>query len=110
MPRAEVVWAEAASDDLFTLLDPLRSTAPKRALRLMNKLVSAVSRLADFPESGRKPFEITEDERVREIVVEQLRLFYNYDHSRRMVQVMAIFNARQNVETLYRQRFDAETN
>jgi toxin ParE1/3/4 len=108
MAKAEIIWTKSAQSDLYTLLDPLRVNAPKRAVRLMNQLLNAVSRLSDFPESGRRPVDITDDENIREIVVEQLRLFYDYHDNRKRIEIIAVFSARQNVEEMFRSRFGSE--
>ncbi|HEY4720804.1 MAG TPA: type II toxin-antitoxin system RelE/ParE family toxin, partial [Anaerolineae bacterium] len=90
--------------DLFAVLDSLRAAAPKRAARLMEKLINAAQQLGDFPESGRHPLDITDDERVRELVVERLRLFYLYAAETQLVHIIAVFDARRDVADLVQAR------
>ena len=82
----------------------MRVAAPKRATKLMTKLVSAAQQLADFPESGRRPREITADPLMREIVVEQFRVFYAYIPETQLVEVLAVFHSRRDVAELFRSR------
>jgi plasmid stabilization system protein ParE len=105
MPKALVFWAESARSDLFATVDALRASAPKRAVKLMAKLVNAAQQLADFPESGHRPLDITDDEHVRELVVEQFRLFYMHQPGSQAVQVIAVFHARRDVAELFKGRF-----
>ena len=105
MPKAEVIWTESAQLDLYRLVEPLRESAPKRSHKLMNKLVGAAQRLADFPESGRKPLEINDDLSLREVIVEKLRLFYDYQADINTVQIVAVFDARQDIGVLLAMRF-----
>jgi toxin ParE1/3/4 len=108
MAKADVVWAESACADLFSLLEPLRTNAPKRALRVMNQMVGAVARLADLPGSGRKPPEIPDDEHIRELVIEHFRLFYSYHADQGCVKIIAVFSARQDIEPALRSRIEQE--
>ena len=105
MSKVEVFWTEAARTDLFGIVDPLRVNAPKRADKLATKLVNAAQQLTSFPESGRRPPELFDIANVREIVVDQLRLIYDYDPDALRVEVLAVFHSRRDVPELLRTRF-----
>ena len=110
MAKTEIVWSEAARQDLFALLAPMRASSPKRTARLTRKLIQATTRLSAFPESGRSYTEILSEENLREVVVEQARLFYLYDAQAALVTIMAVFSARQDVAAQLRSRLDMDEN
>ncbi len=104
MPRIEVFWTEAARSDLFSIIDPLRTAAPKRADQLITRLMNAAQQLASFPESGRRPPELLDLTALREVVVEQLRLIYQYRPEAQRVEVIAVFHSRRDIPELLRTR------
>ena len=72
----------------------------------MKRLVNATQRLSDFPESGRQPLEVSDDHFLREIIVEKLRIFYDYRTDEAVVEILAVFDGRQDVDSLLSERLN----
>ena len=106
MAKVNLQWSALAQSDLYRILEPIRQSAPKRSVALMKRLISTTERLSDFPESGRQPFEITDDVYLREIIVEKLRIFYDYRSDEAVVEILAVFDGRQDVDSLLSERFN----
>jgi toxin ParE1/3/4 len=72
---AEVVWTEPALDQLNDLTEYIALDKPDAASRLVERVFEATERLAEFPDSGRRPPELV-DSVYRELVVPPCRIFY----------------------------------
>ncbi|MFN3769784.1 MAG: type II toxin-antitoxin system RelE/ParE family toxin [Ectopseudomonas guguanensis] len=74
---AEIVWTSAALEQLNDLAEYIALDKPDAARALVRRAVETVSRLEDFPLSGRIPDELPHSV-YREIVVPPCRIFYRY--------------------------------
>lgn len=74
---AEIVWTNTALEQLDDLAHYIALDKPDAARALVRRAVETVSRLADFPLSGRVPDELPHSV-YREIVVPPCRIFYRY--------------------------------
>lgn len=74
---AEIVWTSAALEQLNELAEYIALDKPDAARALVRRVVETVSRLVDFPLSGRIPDELPHSV-YREIVVPPCRVFYRY--------------------------------
>jgi toxin ParE1/3/4 len=72
---AEVVWTEPALDQLNDLTEYIALDKPDAASRLVERVFEATERLAEFPDSGRRPPELVASV-YRELVVPPCRIFY----------------------------------
>ena len=52
-PRLRLVWTQHALADRDAIFERLESDSPRAALKVDDRIVAAVRRLLDFPESGR---------------------------------------------------------
>ncbi len=75
---AKISWTEPALSDLDGIAEYIALDNPPAARALVRRVMTAVDRLRDFPESGRFPPEL-EGERYREIVVGPCRVFYRME-------------------------------
>ena len=74
----EIVWTEPAFDDLNEITAYIALSNPTAAKKLFVKIKNAVSRLEQFPDSGRVPPELTKFI-YREVIVNPCRIFYQVD-------------------------------
>ena len=75
---AEIVWTEPALSDLDAIADYIALEDPVAASELVKRVLVHVEQLADHPESGSSPAELTRS-RYRQIVEPPCRVFYRYD-------------------------------
>lgn len=73
----QIKWTEPALEQLNEIADYISLDKPLAAKKFVKKVFQAVSRLKNFPESGKKPKEI-EDKEYREVFVNPCRVFYRY--------------------------------
>ena len=74
---SEIVWTNTALEQLDDLAQYIALDKPDAARALVRRVVETVSRLVDFPLSGRVPDELPHSV-YREIVVPPCRIFYRY--------------------------------
>lgn len=75
---AEVIWTEAAVADLDAIADFIAVENQVAAAALVRRVLDHVAQLADYPESGPRPQELT-GRRYRQIVEPPCRVFYRFD-------------------------------
>ena len=75
---AQIVWTEPALLDLDAIAEYIALDKPSAANHFVQNAFSAVDRLEQFPESGRKPPEFKKS-RYREIIVDPCRVFYRIE-------------------------------
>ncbi len=75
---AKVIWTEPALYDLNEIAEYIALDKEEAAKRLVQKVFSKTERLENFPESGRKPPELSSN-RYREIIVGPCRIFFRYE-------------------------------
>lgn len=75
---ARVVWSEPALDDLDEIAEYIALDNLQAAKSLVQKVFETVDRLKGFPESGRRPPELSRS-RYREVVSGPCRVFYRVD-------------------------------
>ena len=75
---AEVIWTSPALDDLNGIAEYIALSNRQAAQKLVANIFSKVERLEDFPESGKKPIELS-NLNYREIIVNPCRIFYKID-------------------------------
>lgn len=85
-----IVWSAEAAADLTGIHEYIAKTSPRYAAVVAGRLVDAVSRLTQFPESGRVVPEVGEPS-VREVIHGSYRIVYEYREER--VEVLTVFRA-----------------
>lgn len=89
-----VEWSNSARDDLADLVQYISRDSSFYARRFGENMVFATRRLRDFPESGRIIPE-TEDQKLREIIVQGYRVMYRLEADR--ILILAIMHGRQDL-------------
>ncbi len=77
---AKIIWTEPALYDLNEIAEYIALDKKEAAKHLVRKVFSSTERLEQFPESGRKPPELS-SQRYREIIVGPCRIFYRHEES-----------------------------
>jgi addiction module RelE/StbE family toxin len=90
---AQVIWANAAIDDLQHLREYYESLSPRFANKLIDQLISRTRSLADFPQIGRVVPEFA-DPVIREVISGNYRIVYRHEQSDR-VEIARIFHSAQ---------------
>lgn len=75
---AEIVWTEPALTDLDAIADFIALDNPNAAAKLVGDVFAAVSHLADYPDAGSWPQELS-GSRYRQLVVPPCRVFCRTD-------------------------------
>jgi len=75
---ADIIWTSPALDDVNEIAEYIAISNPAAAKKLVQTLFDKVERLADFPESGKKPLELSQFN-YREVVVNPCRIFYKIE-------------------------------
>ena len=91
---AEVIWTEPALDQLNDLAEYIALDNPDAASRLVEHVLDATERLADFPDSGRCPPELP-DSVYREVVLPPCRIFYRGEEGK--VYILYVLRQEQEV-------------
>jgi toxin ParE1/3/4 len=71
----EIIWTPFALEDLQSVYDYIAKDSPTYASRYIDKLVSRIDILIEYPEAGRIVPEF-EDESIRELIEGSYRLIY----------------------------------
>jgi len=78
---AEIIWTNPALEDLNDIAEYIALSNLQSAKKLVAKIFDKVERLEAFPESGKKPTELT-NLNYREVVVNPCRIFYKIDNEK----------------------------
>lgn len=73
---AKITFTNGARDDLHQLHEYLSQNSPAYAKRLLDRIISRVDVLHNFPQSGRKLPEAPNDESLRELLEGNHRIIY----------------------------------
>lgn len=72
---ARLIWTEPALNDLDAIAEYIALDNPQAASRLVQKVFDRVERLEAYPNSGKRPPELTKTN-YREIIVAPCRIIY----------------------------------
>ena len=78
---AEIIWTNPALEDLNDIAEYIALSNLLSAKKLVAKIFDKIERLEAFPESGKKPIELT-NLNYREVVVNPCRIFYKIDNEK----------------------------
>ncbi|MCF6337483.1 MAG: type II toxin-antitoxin system RelE/ParE family toxin [Gammaproteobacteria bacterium] len=92
---AQVIWAEPALSDLNEMAEYIALDNPEAAAHLVREVFSAVERLEQHPESGRRPPELERKTRYREVIVGPCRVFYRVENS--MLYILYVMRGEQEL-------------
>ncbi len=98
-PRAKIFWAAQAVDDLADIHAYIARTSPHYGAIVASRLVQAVDRLTEFPESGRVVPELNQHS-VRELPEGSYRIVYELRQDR--VEILTVFRTSRQFPELAR--------
>ena len=90
---AQVIWANAAIDDLQHLREYYEPLSPRFASKLVDQLISRTRSLADFPQIGRVVPEFA-DPVFREVISGNYSIVYRHEQADK-VEIARIFHSAQ---------------
>lgn len=98
--KYEVIWANIAHADLVAIIRYIRTDNPLAAADSLEKIKAKVSELTLFPEKGRVVPELKQQGilHYRELIIAPWRVIYRL--SDRHVYVLAVIDARRNIEDI----------
>lgn len=82
---AQIVWTEPALLEINEIAEYIALDKLGAAQKLVRNVFSRVEKLKDFPKSGRKPPELPNRTRYREVVVGPCRIFYREEKSKILI-------------------------
>lgn len=91
---ARLIWTEPALKDLETIAEYIALDKPDAAQKYVQRVFSAVERLARFPKSGSIPQEISSLP-YRQVIIPPCRIFYR--HSKDYVFIIFVMRSEQNL-------------
>ncbi|MBL0105043.1 MAG: type II toxin-antitoxin system RelE/ParE family toxin [Bacteroidetes bacterium] len=91
---AKVSWTRRSLKDLEAIHEYIALDSKFYAHRFVNRIVSRVDQLIDFPESGRIVPEM-EDSSIRELIEGNFRIFYKFQKG--AIVILRIHNSAQSI-------------
>ena len=102
---AHITWAASAATDFREIIDwIINHSSATIAKNIAEKIDSEVSRLSEFPETGRIIPELEQQNitKYREIIVAPWRVFYTQESDR--ILILAVIDGRRNIEDILLRR------
>lgn len=78
---AEIIWTNPALEDINDIAEYIALSNLLSAKKLITKIFDKVERLEAFPESGKKPIELS-NLNYREVLVNPCCIFYKIDNDK----------------------------
>lgn len=94
----EIIWTRIALEDLRTIFLYISADSVYYATRFINKLITRVDVLQQFPYSGRIIPE-KGDQLIRELIEGNYRIFY-YIESEKKVFILRVHHSSKNIDYL----------
>jgi toxin ParE1/3/4 len=82
---AQIVWTEPALLEINEIAEYIALDKLDAAQKLVRNIFSRIEKLKDFPKSGRKPPELPNRTRYREVIVGPCRIFYREEKSKILI-------------------------
>jgi len=105
MSKFDVLWTRTAEQDLESIIEYMARDSVDSALKTLQALRSKASKLATLPDRGRVVPEMKACgiSTYRELVVSPWRIIYRMES--KTVMVLAVIDARRNLEDILLDRF-----
>jgi toxin ParE1/3/4 len=87
--RVSVTWTKPALESLLEIASHIKLDNPSAAKRFAAAIKTKVTRLEEFPESGRQVPEFPSSA-LREIIVQDYRIIYQIRQSRLRVEILTV--------------------
>jgi toxin ParE1/3/4 len=91
---AQLVWTAPALEDLDEIAEYIALDNSEAAKKLVQSVFDVVSRLSEFPDSGRRPPELSRS-RYREVIVGPCRIFYR--HTNKKVFILYVMRSERQL-------------
>jgi addiction module RelE/StbE family toxin len=91
---AKVIWSQTAIDDLVSIAEYIEKGSLYYSKLVTQQIYNSVSRLENFPYSGRKIPEFN-IENLREVIYQNYRIFYYVESDQ--VSILTIVHSKQSV-------------
>lgn len=91
---AAIKWTHAALSDLTAIAEYYDRSSPEYAKSVISQLYNSVSRLEQFPQSGRQVPELSLDH-IRELIIEGYRIIYLVQEDE--IDILAVAHSRQDL-------------
>ena len=101
---AKIVWSPDAADDLESIKDYVAHHSETIAIGLVERILAAIDRLADFPMSGPRIRELPKLG-LRHVVVPPYRVLYRVTENRTGVIVLVIAHGARDLKKLLKSRY-----
>jgi len=100
-----VLWAPIAREDVWSIVSYILDRDPMNAQRVLERIERRAETLCSFPERGRVVPELRDQGELsyRELIEDPWRIVYRIDGA--TVQVVAVLDARRQLEDLLLDRF-----
>jgi addiction module RelE/StbE family toxin len=104
MAKFQVLWTEAAAQDLEEIVTYIALDSPAQARRILHKLQQRATDLSTLPERGRIVPELAAVglKTWRELIMRPWRILYRIAGDRVLVEV--VFDSRRDAEALLQRR------
>ena len=89
-------WSPSARFDLKDIAAFIAKDKPLAAKQAVNRLLNAVERLSDFPESGRMVPEFSEPE-IREMILRPFRIVYRVKKEQHLVIIVRVWHSARGI-------------
>jgi len=98
--KYEVIWSNIAEKDLIDIVEYISADSLSTALKSFKNIKQKASKLYSVPERGRVVPELRDQGIVqyRELIISPWRVIYRI--SEKSVYVLAVLDARQNIEDI----------
>ncbi len=105
MKKIRVEWSRAASTDLLNIIDYISEDSTNVAISIFEKIRSKCETLNQSPKRGRVVHELKEYGifSYHELIVKPWRIIYRISDNK--VYVLAVIDARRNIEDILIERF-----
>lgn len=102
--KYRVLWSAAAAADLEAILDHIAHDHPASACKILTRIHRKAAKLKTFPARGRvvREFQDHGITQYRELITAPWRIIYRIEQ--RQVHVLAVVDARRNLEDLLLER------
>ena len=102
--KYEVIWANAAENDLKHIIAYIAEDSPAQALKILKRIKQSAAKLYSFPQRGRVVPELRDQGilQYRELIIPPWRIQYRIAEKR--VYVLSLLDSRRNIEDVLLKR------
>jgi len=91
-----VEWSDIAFKDVQAIRDFIANDAPYYASQFIDRLMSSVDKLEEFPEIGRRVPEV-DDNNIRELIFHSYRIIYQVNIEEELVLIVTVVHGSRDI-------------